>query len=160
MKTCSKCNQSKPLSEYYVHSTTKKPYPHCSVCHGNYKKKKSKSVACWFRFGRLNASDDKDLIQDLWSHHRLTVEMFNAILERQGGVCYLCKNGPDSGRSRLCVDHDHNCCPSGKSCDRCRRKLLCNQCNRAIGLFNDDPNLLLQAAQYLLEYSDVLGDSM
>lgn len=158
MKTCSKCGHDKPLDQYYVHSTTNKPYPRCKPCQYLYKKLKKD---CWFRFDRLNEKRDVELSDDLWSHHRMTVEMFNQMLDDQGGVCFLCQGGPDAGRSRLCIDHDHSCCPPAKSCFKCRRKLLCNQCNRAIGLLNDNPDALIRAAEYLLGYKDILrvGDS-
>jgi len=41
----------------------------------------------------------------------------------------------------LCVDHDHN---TGKI-----RGLLCNTCNRALGLLKDNKQLLINALKYL-----------
>jgi hypothetical protein len=49
----------------------------------------------------------------------------------------------------LAVDHNHGCCPGEKSCGKCVRGLLCDNCNQAIGKFRDDPELLLKAAEYL-----------
>jgi hypothetical protein len=45
---------------------------------------------------------------------------YEALLELQGGVCYICKGGKSSKR-RLAVDHDHE---TGKP-----RGLLCRNCN-------------------------------
>lgn len=56
--------------------------------------------------------------------------------ELQGKACALC--GLDV---KLVVDHDH---VTGKA-----RGLLCNKCNTALGKFQDSPELLRKAAQYV-----------
>lgn len=75
----------------------------------------------------------------------LTVEQYDAMLAEQSCVCALCGNpaNPDGVRaaSRLHVDHDHT---TGQV-----RALLCNHCNRGIGAFVDDPDLLRRAAEYI-----------
>lgn len=44
MKTCSKCNLTKPLSEYYKHKTTyDNRYPNCKECAKDYNKKRYNS---------------------------------------------------------------------------------------------------------------------
>lgn len=58
--------------------------------------------------------------------------------------CVICGN-----EEPLVVDHDHK---TGKV-----RGMLCNHCNRGLGHFRDDPELLEFAAQYLREMS-ALGD--
>lgn len=50
---------------------------------------------------------------------------------------------------KLHVDHDHACCPPHKACGECVRGLICGSCNRALGLFADDPAALERAADYL-----------
>lgn len=47
------------------------------------------------------------------------------------------------------VDHDHSCCPGGRSCGRCVRGILCRKCNVAIGYLNDDPALAKAVSDYL-----------
>lgn len=68
---------------------------------------------------------------------------YNALLVKQDYKCAICGRA-DSGSKRtrrLAVDHDHS---TGVV-----RGLLCDNCNRAIGLFKDDPNSLQRAASYL-----------
>ena len=71
----------------------------------------------------------------------VTDDEYAELLERQGGVCAICRQ-PESvpGRS-LAVDHDH---ATGAV-----RGLLCGRCNRALGYFRDDPALLAAAITYL-----------
>lgn len=80
----------------------------------------------------------------------ITLERYNALLESQGGGCAICGNVPAAGAQRLAVDHDHRCCPSRKkSCGECVRGLLCGRCNRGLGYFDDDADMLGRAASYL-----------
>lgn len=76
----------------------------------------------------------------------LTPSEYDQMLNEQGGVCALCDKpetclGNNGEVKMLAVDHDHD---TGDV-----RGLLCNNCNRAIGLFGDDPELLLKAVAYL-----------
>jgi hypothetical protein len=69
------------------------------------------------------------------------LETYQEIFEAQGGVCAICAS-PENGRYvHLSVDHNHD---TGKI-----RGLLCNNCNRGIGLLKDDPKILEQAKKYL-----------
>ena len=76
----------------------------------------------------------------------LTVDEYTTMLENQDNKCAICKkeetfrNGTGNIVS-LAVDHDHE---TGKV-----RGLLCKDCNQSIGKFNDDPELLYAAYQYL-----------
>lgn len=53
----------------------------------------------------------------------------------------------------LHVDHDHACCPpvrgNGATCGKCVRGIICGPCNRAIGMFKDNPDIIRRAAAYL-----------
>jgi hypothetical protein len=61
---------------------------------------------------------------------------------KQGGVCMICRQPERTARNRLLtIDHDH---VAGHV-----RGLLCSQCNRAIGLLNDDPIVIRAAASYV-----------
>lgn len=56
--------------------------------------------------------------------------------------CVICGN-----EEPLVVDHDHK---TGKV-----RGMLCNHCNRGLGHFRDDPELMEFAAQYVREMSAI-----
>ena len=72
----------------------------------------------------------------------LTPEDYSNMLESQGGVCAICgADNPRDGRENLHVDHCHS---TGKV-----RGLLCGPCNKAIGLLQDDPTIIRNAANYL-----------
>lgn len=76
---------------------------------------------------------------------------YDELLADQGGVCAICKSSPSDGGKALAVDHDHACCPTGRSCGKCIRGLLCASCNQGIGLLGDTPEKVLVAYEYLKE---------
>ena len=70
----------------------------------------------------------------------ITLEEWYEIYDSQNGVCAICKQECKTRKS-LSVDHDHE---TGDI-----RGLLCNRCNRGLGLFRDDPEVLKNATRYL-----------
>jgi hypothetical protein len=92
----------------------------------------------------------------LRSSFGITLEQYESKLAEQDGRCAICRREP-LAEKRLGVDHDHRCCPGEKTCGRCLRDLLCNDCNSALGLFGDDPERLEAAAAYLRRFLAVLG---
>ena len=78
----------------------------------------------------------------LWQKFRITPEDWDALYEKQGGVCWICgDSGEDHRWGRLMVDHCHE---TGAV-----RGLLCSCCNTGIGLFQDNPIRLQKAVEYL-----------
>ena len=71
----------------------------------------------------------------------LSFDDYNNMLTIQNNSCVICKTEESKLPRKLSVDHDHN---SGKI-----RGLLCAYCNRALGLFNDEPSRILKAIEYL-----------
>lgn len=83
---------------------------------------------------------------ELYRRHNITLEHYNELFSIQNGSCAICK---ESGK-KLIIDHDHRCCPGRKnSCGNCIRGLICNDCNRGIGLLKDNPQILYSAADYI-----------
>ena len=69
----------------------------------------------------------------------ITVEQYQDILQKQDGICAICKNPPN--KNALAVDHCHI---TGKI-----RGLLCPSCNSGIGKLRDSPEMLRKAIEYL-----------
>jgi hypothetical protein len=85
----------------------------------------------------------------LQRNYGITADQYDAMLAEQGGCCAICGEAPQDGQS-LHVDHDHACCPGRKeSCGQCLRGLLCEDCNRALGMFRDDVTRFESAIAYL-----------
>ncbi len=76
----------------------------------------------------------------------LTPEDYNKMFLEQDGRCAICSRHQTEFKMKLAVDHNHQ---NGKV-----RGLLCGDCNRALGLFRDNSEVLLIAANYLKENSD------
>ncbi len=72
---------------------------------------------------------------------------YDCMYHEQDGLCAICHLPQNSKRNtRFCVDHDHD---TGEV-----RGLLCDSCNRGIGLLKDDPRLLENAAKYLRSFKE------
>ena len=81
---------------------------------------------------------------DLKKNYGITPEDYDEMLEAQSGVCAICEQNCGSGR-RLAVDHNH---ATGAV-----RGLLCTKCNTSLGNANDDPQILIAMAMYLISHS-------
>jgi hypothetical protein len=114
---------------------------------------KPKTAFHWQKVGKYLQRDCKDCQRVTGRHYRLarynlTIEDYQRLLEKQGGVCAICGGPPTPGRNYH-VDHDHACCPGDRSCGKCVRGLLCDGCNTALGLFRDRQHVLVRAANYI-----------
>lgn len=79
--------------------------------------------------------------------HGLTGDDRALIAVGQDG-CAICGR-PTPGAKGWVIDHDHSCCSSNRSCESCRRGVLCQWCNAALGYAFDDPAILRRAADFL-----------
>lgn len=82
-------------------------------------------------------------------NYGITAAEFRTMKAEQDHKCFLCGNdgflmNPGVHTETLCVDHDHQ---TGKV-----RKLLCHNCNRALGLLGDNPELMRKCADYIEAY--------
>jgi hypothetical protein len=72
------------------------------------------------------------------SIYGISLEQYEAMVARQGGLCAICKEKPEKS---LCVDHCHT---SGRV-----RGLLCNNCNCMLGFAQNDPSRLDAGGDFL-----------
>lgn len=141
MKTCTKCDESKPYAEFYKDKTTKDGYhPWCKA----HKRKSAEPPvkAAYDREYRV-----KNWLRKKANMYNLSEEQLRTMFDESKGLCAICGN-PETelhpvtkGPMMLSIDHDHN--------TNQVRGLLCSKHNKAIGMFNDDANLLASAISYL-----------
>jgi|ERR1039458_4144655 hypothetical protein len=82
--------------------------------------------------------------------YHLDNDKFKRMLEEQGNVCAICKQSSDHWH----IDHDHSCCHNKTSCcGLCIRGILCSRCNFGLGNFDDDAEVVAQAAEYLQSWN-------
>jgi len=157
-KRCTKCLVDKPtimfspqkFGKYGVRSWCKL----CSSAHGRAYQKANNTKIHETNLRWIANNQDRYHNRRLFYKYGISYDEYKLLLDKQQHVCAICGNGETrtskDGRTLwLSVDHDHRCCPSEKSCGRCVRGLLCWRCNTAIGKFNDDPELIMKAIQYL-----------
>lgn len=121
------------------------------VCTGDWNAGRAKSCGCYrkrtgadhpnFRHG-LTQTADYQYNQSLKKRYGLTFEAYELLCEMQNHVCAICGNKQNDKRgTRLVVDHCHT--------TKRIRGLLCNKCNRAIGLLRENTNVMRQAINYI-----------
>ena len=102
---------------------------------------KGELSANW-KHGR-SQTKEYDLELHMKRAYGLGFKEYEEMLFSQNGVCAICSGEPPKNqhKTRLNIDHCHS---TGKI-----RGLLCDACNRAIGLLKDSPDLLNKAISYL-----------
>jgi len=75
----------------------------------------------------------------------ITLNDYEKMLKEQGDGCKICGKTEEQEGRRLAIDHCHS---SGEV-----RGILCSNCNQAIGLLNDDVEVIEKAAEYI-KYSN------
>lgn len=87
-----------------------------------------------------NKNDEK-LYKDSTPYKRR--KQYQQLLTEQLSGCSVCNVYVTTQKTKFVVDHNHL---TGKI-----RSVLCGHCNLTLGLFNDDPMLLLEAVNYILK---------
>ncbi|OHD23878.1 MAG: hypothetical protein A2Y38_17005 [Spirochaetes bacterium GWB1_59_5] len=129
-KRCTRCKQWKGFELF--HKSAVHPSGRASAC-----------IEC------LRKVDDVVYEKKLEQKFGLSVQDYQALLIAQSGRCAIClrpERATKFGKVvRLSVDHCHT---TGRV-----RGLLCRSCNFGLGSFDDDPDTLLLAANYLDEHN-------
>ncbi len=148
IRICNLCKEAKELEAYpYLKQQSGEYYlkARCKKCI-------SRSSRSW-NLANLDKHQESKFKYNL-SFYGITPEQYREKLKQQNGVCEICKSPPSQGRTLLSVDHDHKCCPKGGSCGRCVRGLLCEDCNKAIGILKESKDTLRSAISYLDKYDE------
>jgi hypothetical protein len=91
------------------------------------------------------------------TYYGWTAEQYEAENEKRQGLCDICRR-PQQNGFRLAIDHDHDCCPERAACDKCRRGLLCTNCNTLLGSAHDSVEILEAAISYVKKYKFEKGE--
>lgn len=156
-KKCPSCAEVRPRAEFGANRRSPDGLAHsCKECtrarDARWRKANPESTKKnRAKLARLYAEEpDRYLNYRYQSLYGITLAEYEAMLAAQDGGCAICGHVPSGDEPRLAVDHDHRCCPTKKkSCGACVRGLLCGNCNRGIGYFQDRADLLQRAAHYL-----------
>ena len=87
----------------------------------------------------------------LKTKYGLTLETFDALFASQNRRCALCNINTCRQWN---IDHDHKCCSTTKTCGKCIRGILCNNCNTMLGHAHDSIDILKLGIKYLNKFSE------
>jgi len=132
MKVCAVCKENKPESCFYKQASSKDGlYSRCKTC--------DKLAGLKYRLKNSEKRKLSIFRRRIKHAYGLTEKEYYELEKKQNYVCKIC--GRRNKNMRLAIDHDHT--------TKEVRGLLCNTCNRALGLFDDDLSKLKKAAEYL-----------
>ena len=137
-KYCPRCKEDKPRDEYYSDKRSASGL-------------RSWCKSCESTWQTENRDPEKTRERNLRRRYDMTWDMWLDMLADQHGKCPICKDeldlDPECHRSKRApvVDHDHD---TGRV-----RAILCADCNRALGLFKDNPDICWAAARYVIEHN-------
>lgn len=155
-KTCARCGVTKTCNDF--HRRSRSPdglHSWCKNCSYLYNRerlqdpRKRSDLLAWRK--KYDKPSRESRVLYLYG---ITVTDIEALLVRQGGGCAICSTPEPGGRwNTWHVDHDHGCCPRGrKTCGKCVRGLLCQNCNLLLGHAKNDPEVLQKASVYLEKF--------
>lgn len=129
-KRCPACGRTKAITEFVRNRAEKSGWGgYCRPCHN--------------RISRENVIKNHGSTRSRMLKRRYGVDAVDVewMILQQGGKCAVCKEKPAKH-----VDHDHE--------SKRVRGILCFNCNRGLGYFKDDWELMCRAADYLELFSD------
>jgi hypothetical protein len=151
MKTCTKCKETKNLSEFNKSKNNKDGLnAWCRICNNEYsrewakknKERHQRNYTNW-RKNNLERADDLDRLRS----YGLPKGNYEKILKLQNYSCAICKTKTPSPKRNFCVDHCHET-------DRVRG-LLCIKCNFLLGSAKDSIIILQNAIDFLNETKNI-----
>lgn len=165
-KLCTKCKRDLSFSKFCKNKTVKSGlHSYCKDCTKGLKKKnkikelteeeilaiKDKKRLYYLEYKKRPVLVTENGLTEfkekyIKQKYNLTPFQYNSLLDEANGLCAICKkpevlNNRGGRIKSLSIDHCHK---TGKV-----RGLLCTKCNSALGLFDDNINVLNQAINYL-----------
>lgn len=135
---CSKCKVEKEEQSFAKRKTP------------NGEKRVSICISCCVEYNKQRRKEHPEKIANIERKYKfkkqygISLDDYYEMLDKQNGTCAICKTDVPNKRTKFfAVDHCHT---TGKV-----RGLLCSSCNRGLGLFRDNENLLFSAINYLKE---------
>jgi hypothetical protein len=135
-----RCEDCKKLYSNRANDEQKKNPERVKACKSEYRKKKQD----WLLAYRRDYKDRcraQDRSRHLMTSYGITIEQYDDAYAKQEGRCGMCKkHSAESSRKRLEVDHCHQ---TGRV-----RGLLCDTCNKALGVIEKYRNKLDEMLAY------------
>jgi len=112
----------------------------CRMCGSLFKPKAPSELYCSDKCKDLGVTN-----KYLLRNYGIDIDYYNKILKLQNNKCALCGSEgfvmKECHTAKLVVDHDHK---TNKV-----RGLLCHNCNRALGLLQDNPEVIRRCAEWV-----------
>ena len=146
-KICPKCGIDKDKLDFGKRPDGILLRSHCLTCEQKgLKERRSADMERTRRWGRKHDkkrhTPERTRNTMLKTRYGLTHEEYLSMLNSQNNRCAICEaDETRRGNKNFCIDHCHE---SNKI-----RAILCSNCNSALGLFKDSPELMEKAAEYI-----------
>jgi hypothetical protein len=143
-KICTNCGEDKPLSDYWMRKSRigGQPASRCKPCSVEINRQWRKANPDYEK-KRYASSIKETREKHLVRKYGVTLDDYDKMLTAQNGCCAICaKPEKNEKHGVFHVDHCHD---TGRV-----RGLLCNNCNQVLGRAQDDREILLRAADYLV----------
>lgn len=151
MKKCYSCKEEKTIESFHNDRSRKDgKNPLCKVCHT------ANVSRCYRRNPEIKKASikkwreaNKERVDETgWKfgikQYGITPEIYFQMLEEQDNKCAICfTTEPGAKKKRFSVDHCHK---TGRV-----RGLLCQYCNKALGGFMDNTEILGSAIKYIIK---------
>lgn len=150
-RICKRCGVERSIIDFHiVKQCLDGRRPVCKFCIRKQQKKRYDNNAEFARARQrgYNAHNPQTIRKiNLKKKYGITLEQYNAMFIFQGGVCLICGYPETVSRNgkikNLAIDHNH---ATGEI-----RGLLCQKCNQALGLLNENPVIIRSLLKYIIK---------
>jgi Recombination endonuclease VII len=138
MKQCTKCKQVKVLEEFRLFNQKGRSYrrAECKDCARSYRRQFYKDNP-----DKSKEENFKGKLSNLLKNLGITKDDYYKKLNEQNHRCAICNKHESEFNKALAIDHNHT--------TKKVRSFLCGKCNTALGLFNENIELMNKAIEYL-----------